>query len=110
VNEHLKNIAILSPVYNERETIIDFLIEMKKVITPLISNYDIKTYLINDGSADGTFDLDFSDFNNLGISVINLEKNYGHQAALHSGIEYAKKSDYIIVLDSDLQDPPKVHN
>jgi hypothetical protein len=107
VNEHLKNIAILSPVYNERETIIDFLIEMKKVITPLISNYDIKTYLINDGSADGTFDLDFSDFNNLGISVINLEKNYGHQAALHSGIEYAKKSDYIIVLDSDLQDPPR---
>ena len=105
-NENLKNVTILSPVYNERETIINFLAEMKEVITFLLSNYNVKTYLINDGSNDGTFDIDFSNFSKLGISVINLEKNYGHQSALRSGIDYAKDSEYIIVLDSDLQDPP----
>jgi dolichol-phosphate mannosyltransferase len=106
VNVNFKNVTILSPVYNERETIIIFLIEIQKVITTLVSNFNVKTYLINDGSVDGTFDLDFSDFKNLGISVINLERNYGHQSALQSGIDYAKDSDYIVVLDSDLQDPP----
>jgi hypothetical protein len=59
VNVNFKNVTILSPVYNERETIISFLIEIQKVITTLVSNFNVKTYLINDGSVDGTFDLDF---------------------------------------------------
>jgi polyisoprenyl-phosphate glycosyltransferase len=103
----LKSLAILSPVFNEVESICPFLEDLAKVKEILDESYNVKIFLINDGSSDGTFALDFSKYNKLGVRIIELEKNFGHQAALLCGIAIAKDSDFIIVLDSDLQDPPE---
>jgi glycosyltransferase involved in cell wall biosynthesis len=102
----LKSLAILSPVFNEIESISPFLEELAKIKETLDKSYIVKIFLINDGSSDGTFGLDFSKYKKLGVRVVELEKNFGHQAALLCGIAVAKDCDFIIVLDSDLQDPP----
>ena len=103
----MKSLAILSPVFNEVESICPFLEDLAKVKEILDESYNVKIFLINDGSSDGTFALDFSKYNKLGVRIIELEKNFGHQAALLCGIAIAKDSDFIIVLDSDLQDTPE---
>lgn len=103
----MKSVAILSPVYNEYETINFFLEELLQVKTILEKKYDIHIYLIDDGSTDGTFNKDFLSFKKHQVRVVKLKKNSGHQSALFAGLQVAKSHDYIVVLDSDLQDPPK---
>lgn len=100
----MKKLTIVSPVYNEKETINVFLrklLEVKEEIERKHKKINVNILLINDGSSDGTFDHSF-----LEADVIHLIKNYGHQVALWAGLNYAKESDFIIALDSDLQDPP----
>ena len=39
--------------------------------------------------------------------IINLSRNWGHQAAITAGLSVAK-GDAIVLMDGDLQDPPVV--
>jgi len=102
----VKSIAILSPVFNELETIKPFLEEITQVKSQLHRDYDVHIYLVDDGTTDGTFEQDFTGFKQDQINVVKLRKNFGHQYALFAGLQVAQKHDYVIVLDSDLQDPP----
>jgi hypothetical protein len=102
----VKSIAILSPVFNELETIKPFLEEITQVKSQLHRDYDVHIYLIDDGTTDGTFEQDFIGFKQDQINVVKLKKNFGHQCALFAGLQVAQNHDYVIVLDSDLQDPP----
>jgi len=64
--------------------------------------------IVNDGSSDGTLDalLDWCE-SDPRIRVINLARNFGHQAALTAGLD-AAGGDAIVIMDADLQDPPQV--
>src|SRR3989442_1466246 len=41
------------------------------------------------------------------VVVVELSRNWGHQAALTAGLSEAK-GDAVVFLDGDLQDPPRV--
>ena len=41
------------------------------------------------------------------IRIINFSRNFGHQAAVTAGLDNSK-GDAVIIIDSDLQDPPEV--
>jgi dolichol-phosphate mannosyltransferase len=41
------------------------------------------------------------------IRAINFSKNFGHQIAITAGMDYAQ-GQAVVVIDSDLQDPPEV--
>src|SRR5207253_1735582 len=41
------------------------------------------------------------------INIINVSKNFGHQIASTAGMDYAR-GEVVVVIDSDLQDPPEV--
>jgi glycosyltransferase involved in cell wall biosynthesis len=41
------------------------------------------------------------------VTVINFARNFGHQLAVTAGLDNAK-GDAVIIMDSDLQDPPSV--
>ena len=101
------DLSVVIPCYNEEESIK----ELHKRVSGACGKADIKTYeiiLVNDGSADRTFELmkelAARDSN---LVIVNLSRNHGHQLALSAGLAEAK-GDYIFVLDADLQDPPEL--
>ena len=62
---------------------------------------------MDDGSRDDTFEI----ANRIGaqdphLKVLSFSRNFGHQAAVTAGLEYAS-GDIIAVIDADLQDPPE---
>ena len=43
----------------------------------------------------------------MNLKVISFSRNFGLQAALTAGLDYAK-GDYVIIMDGDFQDPPEL--
>jgi len=100
-------ITIVVPAYNEEAVIQTFLIELDRIHTlGSAEGLEIDCLIVNDGSTDKTYekvkDLDL----NLKINVLNLSKNFGHQAAVWAGLERVRVDNFVIVIDADLQDPP----
>lgn len=99
-----KKISIIVSVYNEEEVLFEFYRETIKVLLLIDNPYEI--IFVNDGSTDGSrstlFKLSIDDEN---VKVIHFSRNFGHEAAMIAGIDYAS-GDYIVCMDSDLQHPP----
>jgi len=100
-----KNISLILPVYNEKESLKELYEEAITVIEGL--NLDYEMIFVDDGSKDGSSqllrDLESKDRK---ISVSHLNKHSGKTQALRFGIRQAK-GDIIVTMDSDLQDDPK---
>ena len=64
---------------------------------------------VNDGSRDDSLDqllaLRTRDDR---VTVIDLSRNHGHQIAVTAGLDAVSDADAVIVMDTDLQDPPAV--
>ena len=70
--------------------------------------YNYELIFINDGSRDDSFDLLLAiQQADPRVTVINFSRNFGHQIAVTAGIDHAN-GDAVIIMDSDMQDPPKV--
>jgi polyisoprenyl-phosphate glycosyltransferase len=103
-----KRISYIFPIYNESENI-DFLYaEMGKVLRTPEKDYTFEIIFINDGSRDNSLEkLMAIQKKDSRVSVINFARNFGHQLAVTAGLDYAT-GDAVIIMDSDMQDPPKV--
>lgn len=101
-----KKISLIVPVYNSSKFINSLLeaIDIEKNN----SNWDLELILIDDGSKDASYDkiVELSLKYNY-IKGIKLSRNFGHQIAVKTGLEYCT-GDYIAVIDDDLQDPPSL--
>lgn len=99
-----KKLTIIIPCYNEEENLNSFFQKIKNIIKETNLNYNL--IFIDDGSFDNTWDIisKFSE-NDPYITSLKLSRNFGHQAALKVGFDYAD-GDYIFTLDADNQDPP----
>lgn len=98
-------LSIVTPVYNESKNVSILLDRLVQTLSSLNHPYEI--ICINDGSADDTLHyLTIAAQKNSSIKIINLSRNFGHQIAISAGIEFAKGAA-VIVMDSDLQDPPE---
>lgn len=99
-------ISIVCPCYNEQEVLFDFTEKLTQILHA--TQYSYELLFINDGSTDNTLallhDLSADDKH---IRIINLSRNFGKEAALTAGLDYAK-GDVIIPIDADLQDPPEL--
>ena len=68
----------------------------------------VELMLINDGSSDRTAELLFAwAQEDECVTVLNLARNFGHQAAVTAGLDHAT-GDAVVIMDADLQDPPEV--
>jgi glycosyltransferase involved in cell wall biosynthesis len=97
-------LSVVSPVYNEAEGLAEFVRQVTATLAPTGVAYEL--ILINDGSKDASLEiasqLAAADPR---VRVVSFSRNFGHEAASTAGLRYAR-GDAIVLIDSDLQDPP----
>lgn len=99
-------ISIIVPCYNEEESIGYFYKEIKQIEEEL-ENAKLELIFIDDGSKDNTYkklcELHEVDKQ---VKCISFSRNFGKEAAIFSGLR-AGEGDCFVVMDADLQHPPK---
>src|SRR3954454_17765429 len=98
-------LSVVAPVYNEQDTLPEFVRRVVAAVAPL-DRYEL--VLVDDGSTDASWrELVRLAHGDPHIRLIRLSRNFGHQAALSAGLD-AARGDAVVLIDSDLQDPPEV--
>ncbi len=96
--------SIVCPFYNEEEMVSVFMDEIFLILQKINRTFEI--VCVNDGSSDNTLEkLLKEQEQRKNIKIINLSRNFGKEAALTAGLDYAR-GEAIIPIDADLQDPP----
>jgi glycosyltransferase involved in cell wall biosynthesis len=97
--------CVIVPAYNEATGIEEFHRRLGRVMNTLGS---WQVLYVNDGSTDDTLDiLRHLHETDPHVALINLSRNFGKEIAMTAGFDHAL-AEAIIVIDSDLQDPPEV--
>lgn len=72
-----------------------------------IENYEYEIIFVDDGSEDFTLEkLTQISQKNKNVKILSFSRNFGHQAAVTAGLQFVA-GDAIVIIDSDLQDPPE---
>lgn len=99
-------LSVVAPVYDEAGTVARYYERTIAVMEQLGSSFEL--VLVNDGSTDDSLaimaELQRHDPR---VRVVDLSRNFGHQIAISAGLEHAR-GQAVIIMDSDLQDPPEV--
>ncbi|QOQ67681.1 glycosyltransferase family 2 protein [Photobacterium damselae] len=99
-------LSLIVPVYNEEESIETFIGAINTRLASIRSHIDI--VFINDGSSDNTRTVIENQIRqDDSITLVNLAKNFGKEAAMTAGLNYVE-GDAAVILDVDLQDPPEL--
>ena len=102
-----KKISILVPCYNEEKSL-PMLYEALENVAKENPSYDWEFLFINDGSRDHTLlVLEQLRAKDERCCYVDLSRNYGKEAAMLAGFDYAT-GDAVVIMDADLQHPPHV--
>ena len=97
--------SVVASVFNEEESVKKFYESLSETLISLQIDYEI--IFVNDGSTDNSLnilkEIAVSDST---VRIIDFSKNFGHEAAMIAGIDYAS-GEAVICMDSDLQHPPE---
>lgn len=103
-----RTISYVLPVYNEEENIGAFHAALIEA-TSQRGGFDFEFVYVDDGSRDDSLarllDLRANDDR---VTVLSFSRNFGHQIAVTAGLDACADSAAVIVMDTDLQDPPRV--
>jgi dolichol-phosphate mannosyltransferase len=98
------NVDLVIPVYNEAEVVEQTYAKVCEVIDALPHKFTL--YYVDDGSDDDTVaSLRALAKKDKRVVVLELSRNFGHQAALTAGLD-ASTGDLVISMDADGQHPP----
>lgn len=101
-----KMLSVVVSVYNEKEALPMFYETAKPILDAL--SWDYELVFVNDGSQDGSLEvLKAFAKSDERVKVVSLSRNFGHEAAMIAGIDYAR-GDGIVCMDADLQHPPEI--
>lgn len=102
----MESVTIIAPVYNEEGSLKQFFQTFSKILKS--GGYQTRFLVIDDCSQDNTLNelikikKSFPD----PITVVSLKTNSGQQRALLAGLDYVKSTDYGVITDADMQNPP----
>lgn len=103
----MKKVTILIPCYNEEQNLPMLYSHLRQLMADE-SGYDWEILFVNDGSRDHTLSvirqLRAEDPH---VCYIDLSRNFGKEAAMLAGFDYAT-GDCLVIMDADLQHPPHV--
>jgi len=95
-------LSVVIPCYNEGAHLASFAKAIQAAIKPLTTEYEL--LLINDGSKDNTREVAKSLINEGNVRYLEFSRNFGKEAALMAGIDYAN-GDAVLLIDADFQHP-----
>ncbi|MBR9678776.1 MAG: polyprenol monophosphomannose synthase [Nanoarchaeota archaeon] len=99
-------ISIIVPTLNEAEVISEFIEQTCNVMNQLSKKYEL--LVVDDNSQDNTWKIVKSICKkNKCVRVLRRKNNYGLSFAIVDGFRKAK-GDFFVVMDADLQHPPKI--
>lgn len=100
-----KTVTLIVPCYNEKESL-PYFYQAVCDVAETLENYEITMLFVNDGSRDETLPIirGLAEKDSL-VRYISFSRNFGKEAAMYAGFCNAH-SDYVAVMDADMQDPP----
>lgn len=104
--QEILTVDIVVPVFNEEKAIERFHQQLCQTVDAL--PYAFHIYYVNDGSKDDTQTLlETIASADQRVTVVELSRNFGHQAALTAGLDRSQ-ADMVITIDGDGQNPPEL--
>ena len=101
-------LTFVVPCYNEEKNIKLFYDDVASNFKK--SKYDIELIFINDGSKDNTL-VELKKLvettKEYEIKIINFSRNFGKEAGIYAGLEHST-GDYVVLIDADMQQPPRL--
>ena len=98
--------SIVAPVFNEFETLPVFYQRIVEVMEEVGDSFEL--VLVDDGSRDGSYQVMRQlHERDPRVRCVEFSRNFGHQIAISAGLDHAK-GRCVVIIDSDLQDPPEV--
>lgn len=99
-------LSVVVPLHNEQSNLPELLSRLRAVLDR-VDGGPHQIILVDDGSTDATWQiLDRQARQDTRILALGLSRNFGHQAALTAGLDYAV-GDAVVIMDGDLQDRPE---
>ncbi|MBV4478570.1 glycosyltransferase family 2 protein [Pseudomonas khavaziana] len=96
-------VSLVVPLFNEEQTVGAFYRAVRQ--DSLLQACTVEIVFINDGSNDRTAEVaEALALADRDVMLINFSRNFGKEAALFAGLEYAT-GDAVVPMDVDLQDP-----
>lgn len=100
-------LSLIVPCFNEAENIKPFYNAVSAAFEDC--DYEYEVIFVDDGSKDTTMHSlrKLHGSSEANIKVISFSRNFGKEAAIYAGMEYAC-GDYISIIDADLQQDPVI--
>ncbi len=99
-------LSIVIPAYNEEGNVVPCYQEIIRVLDA--RGIEFELIFSDDGSKDDTYaQIAAVNQKDPRVRGISLSRNFGHQTALHAGMD-ASRGQYVICMDGDLQHPPEL--
>ncbi|MBR2531763.1 MAG: glycosyltransferase family 2 protein [Lachnospiraceae bacterium] len=105
-------ISVIVSVYNEENALERFYETTNRILKETAAAYTqgpcgYQLLFVNDGSTDRSAEIldKLREADPDHVSVIRFSRNFGHEAAMTAGLDYAC-GDWLIFMDADLQHPP----
>jgi dolichol-phosphate mannosyltransferase len=99
-------LSVVVPCFNEQDVLRETHRRLSAALDALSIDYEI--VYVDDGSQDDTPEILRSiQSKDEHVRVVRFSRNFGHQVAVTAGMDHAA-GDAIVLIDSDLQDPPEL--
>ena len=99
------HLSVVTPVYGASGLLEELYQRLVNSLSKLTDSFEI--IMVNDSSPDDAWEIiQKLAANDCRIKGINLSRNFGQHHAITAGLDFAK-SDWVVVMDCDLQDQPE---
>ncbi|WP_311223677.1 MULTISPECIES: glycosyltransferase family 2 protein [unclassified Acidovorax] len=95
-------LSCVVPAHNEEHNLEGFVRALAQAAQRLTPHFEI--IVVNDGSRDRTHDIALRLAQKLPVRYLALSRNFGKEAALSAGIDYAR-GNAVLLIDADFQHP-----
>lgn len=102
-----KLLSVVVPCYNEEESLPLFYKEITR-ISSIVDTVDFEYIFVDDGSKDNTLSVlrDLSKKDSC-VHYCSFSRNFGKESGILCGLAHSK-GNYVVLMDADLQHPPKM--